>query len=478
MKKQSVLPEIVLILVLVISVLGFQVWTGHGSEAQGTSLKVVNPLNGGNLFDFTDVEKSVGDTFVVNVTVVDVTDLYGWQIYFTWDPSLLNFSSVELPSDNVFAGQTVVSVILVESEHIIYGVDLAPGMNSFFNGTGTLCQITLKITQSVSPSVPEVSCDLKFANLVADTFLLNSQLGSIPFVAFNGVYDYTHVRPPSSTSIFCSPNPVSIGLPVNCTAAVNGSNPTGTINWSTSSIGGSFSHWTSNLSNGTCSTTYTDNFTGSVNITASYSGDSYNAPSSRSMILTVFENVTVGTNVTVQPTSNLGLTFANVTVAGVVVANETPTVRAPPLNNTVGQYYDVNVTASYSGNVTVSLAFDGSNMTQQQKSNLKMMQYRPLIAEMSGPTPGVPDGVVNMRDIAYIVAHFNTVPNSSYWDPTCDIYGPSGVPDGVVNMRDIAYAVACFGQTSTWQNITANVDTTNNLIYGQTNHFSFIGIHG
>jgi hypothetical protein len=143
----------------------------------------------------------------------------------------------------------------------------------------------------------------------------------------------------------------------------------------------------------------------------------------------------------------------------------------------VGEYYDVRVTAGYSGNVTVSLAFDGSNMTQQQKSNLKMMQYTPLIADMSGPTPGVSDGVVNMRDIAYIVAHFNTIPNSSNWDPTCDIFGPSGVPDGVVNMRDIAFAVACFGQTSSWVNITAYVDTANNIIYGQTNHFSFIGIH-
>jgi hypothetical protein len=116
-------------------------------------------------------------------------------------------------------------------------------------------------------------------------------------------------------------------------------------------------------------------------------------------------------------------------------------------------------------------------MTQQQKSTLKMMQYTPLIADVSGPALGFPDGIVNMRDITYIILHFNTNPNSTNWNPTCDIYGPTGVPDGVVNMRDIAFAIVCFGQTSTWVNITASVDTINNIVYGQTAHFSFIGIH-
>ncbi len=106
-----------------------------------------------------------------------------------------------------------------------------------------------------------------------------------------------------------------------------------------------------------------------------------------------------------------------------------------------------------------------------------MMQYTPLVADMSGPTPGVSDGVVNMRDIAYIVAHFKRRPTAPTGIRRCDIYGPTGVPDGVVNMRDIAFAVACFGQTSSWVNITAYVDTANNIIYGQTTHFSFIGIH-
>jgi len=91
----------------------------------------------------------------------------------------------------------------------------------------------------------------------------------------------------SSTAVVCSPNPVSVGWSANCTATVSGSNPTGTVTWSMSSSTGSFSQSVCNLSTGSCLTTYTDNFPGSVTIAASYSGDSNNVPSSGSTILTV-----------------------------------------------------------------------------------------------------------------------------------------------------------------------------------------------
>jgi len=87
----------------------------------------------------------------------------------------------------------------------------------------------------------------------------------------------------------------------------------------------------------------------------------------------------------------------------------------------------------------VSIAFDGSNMTVQQKGNLTMIQYTPL--------PG-------------------------------DITGPNGVPNGKVDIRDVSYVAKRFGTSTTWINITSYVDTTNNIIYGTTTHFSFIAIHG
>ena len=91
----------------------------------------------------------------------------------------------------------------------------------------------------------------------------------------------------SSTSVSVSPNPVYAASPVTCTATVSVSNPTGTITWSTSSSTGTFSSTQTTLTSGTSTTTYTDTSPGTVSITATYSGDSVNSPSSGETGLTI-----------------------------------------------------------------------------------------------------------------------------------------------------------------------------------------------
>ncbi len=61
--------------------------------------------------------------------------------------------------------------------------------------------------------------------------------------------------------------------------------------------------------------------------------------------------------------------------------------------------------------------------------------------DVSSSTPGVYDGVTNMKDIAYLVSLFNTRPSSSNWNPNADVNN-----DCVCNMRDIAIAVHYFNQ--------------------------------
>jgi hypothetical protein len=178
-------------------------------------------------------------------------------------------------------------------------------------------------------------------------------------------------------------------------------------------------------------------------------------------------------NVTVSPMSDLGLTFANVTGPGAVAANKTSVVEAPPLANLTGQYYEIKVTASYVGNVTVRLAYDDLNMTPTQEESLQMMQYTPIPGDISPPY-----GQLDMRDIGYVCRRFLTNSSSPLWDPAADITGPEYlVPDGLVDMRDIGFIARWFGGRALWINITVYVDTVDNVIYGVTNHFSFIGIH-
>jgi hypothetical protein len=60
-----------------------------------------------------------------------------------------------------------------------------------------------------------------------------------------------------------------------------------------------------------------------------------------------------------------------------------------------------------------------------------------ILGDVTGSTPNVPDGVVDMRDIAAICSKFGTTPSNPNWNPNMDLN-----KDGVVNMRDLMLALA------------------------------------
>jgi len=108
-----------------------------------------------------------------------------------------------------------------------------------------------------------------------------------------------------------------------------------------------------------------------------------------------------------------------------------------------------NTTGFAKGNYTISAyawpVSGETDMDDNLLSNGTVLVGVPC--DVTGPTPGVPDGVCNMRDIGYICNHFGTKPSSLNWDPNCDVTGPTkGVPDGIVNMRDIGEACRNFGK--------------------------------
>ena len=97
-------------------------------------------------------------------------------------------------------------------------------------------------------------------------------------------------------------------------------------------------------------------------------------------------------------------------------------------------------------NSTSTAAYDWVNASNLE-SDLKVATLSltriaaPLLCDVNC------DGIVNMTDISQIVQHFQTTQASSNWNPDCDVTGLTpGVPDGVVNMRDIAKSVMDFYQ--------------------------------
>jgi hypothetical protein len=83
-----------------------------------------------------------------------------------------------------------------------------------------------------------------------------------------------------------------------------------------------------------------------------------------------------GENVTVTPASGVFLTFANVTSEGITTINKTQSGPTPfPDYKIEGQYSDISTTASYSGNITIRLTYDDTNMTQQEEESLRLMHW-------------------------------------------------------------------------------------------------------
>ncbi len=133
-------------------------------------------------------------------------------------------------------------------------------------------------------------------------------------------------------------------------------------------------------------------------------------------------NVTSYANTTSMNTLNFNLTSGNGATQGMMW-------------NTTGFAY---------GNYTMSAVADtvpGETNTSNNNFTCTFPVHVGVPGDVSSSTPGVYDGVVNMKDIAYMVALFNTKPGSPNWNPNADVNN-----DGVVNMKDIAIGVAYFNK--------------------------------
>jgi parallel beta-helix repeat protein len=83
-----------------------------------------------------------------------------------------------------------------------------------------------------------------------------------------------------------------------------------------------------------------------------------------------------GEDVTVFPIEDVGLTFETVSVAGFTTINKTVAGPEPPLGFEIaGQYYDIQTTANYSGQIEVRITYDDAGMTQVEEEALRLRQW-------------------------------------------------------------------------------------------------------
>jgi hypothetical protein len=149
--------------------------------------------------------------------------------------------------------------------------------------------------------------------------------------------------------------------------------------------------------------------------------------------------------------STVNVTFSsqgilnNQTLNFTVCANSTAIYSQPitigaTVNPTVG--FEWNTTGFAYGNYTLNAYVEPLPVEINVVNNnftCNSSVHIGIPGDISGFTPGTSDGVCNMRDISYLIVHFNTHPGSLNWNPNCDIDS-----SGRVDMKDIVIAVMNF----------------------------------
>lgn len=168
---------------------------------------------------------SPGSIMVINASVIDVVELFTWQVEIFFDPTLLNCTRAWYPSDHVFAGQPIVPVTPIINNvegSIVHGASLM-GTATPFTGNGTLCQIEFEV-------LDRGSCGLNFSEPYgADTFLLDADMTDIPADVIDGYFDNRLAVPEPPVAMFdYSPKPplVDQWITFDATASYD---PDGTI---------------------------------------------------------------------------------------------------------------------------------------------------------------------------------------------------------------------------------------------------------
>lgn len=112
-----------------------------------------------------DVRVEVGNTFVVTVAVGNAVDMFGWQAYLRFDPTMLEALRVSLYPNNVFSSSITVSGAMANYDRaefpegplqkvqndrgwVLAGDCLLGADQPTFDGSGVLCQVEFK---AISP---------------------------------------------------------------------------------------------------------------------------------------------------------------------------------------------------------------------------------------------------------------------------------------------------------------------------------------
>ena len=172
--------------------------------SQSTTVKVDPPLT-------QYYTKATGQEFTVAVKIIDVTNLYGFDIKFSWNTTFLDYvsHSVHVPRnsylDGVLWNPTIFLADDVNATAGTYGIaysSINPAPT--FNGTGTVFTMTFKVKYHPVQPEPDANVTLELYSTDLVGYVPPNATYAILHTRQNGTV-ILHALPPISTQLYVQP---------------------------------------------------------------------------------------------------------------------------------------------------------------------------------------------------------------------------------------------------------------------------------
>ena len=154
----------------------------------------------------------IGDTFDVNITVVNVTNLYGWDVKLSFNPAVLEAKAVSMPTPNFLGPSSAWAIGLLwpaidnSLGTVKMGDTFMPPLPPVgVNGSGTLATVTFEVKAENTISPLEIVLPEQFPTI---TLLYTYEAGwkmYIPHEVIDGAFDNRVTVQPPVASFYPEP---------------------------------------------------------------------------------------------------------------------------------------------------------------------------------------------------------------------------------------------------------------------------------
>jgi hypothetical protein len=332
-----------------------------------------------------------GKTFAINVTLANVTDLYGYEFQLLWNATLLNVVGVNVTPPSVWGS----SYFIAENDTSVAGrywlaISALPPASTF-NGTAILATLTFEIVYD--PIYPD--------NATSSLHLTDDKLSDENAVAI------AHTTTDGQYTLYSTEPTIQV-MPALTTAMMN---ETFLVNVTVSNV--------VDLQEYEFSLSYNATLLNALSLQAG------NFLSSPGVYTSIIDHVDGNLTLEVYSTS-----WSQTSGSGLLATINFTTIplvwnTTNPVGNTTLHLYN---TYLWGGTPTVAITHtdvDGN------------YSYTPIPGDINS------DGKVDLADLRLVARAYGTVPGNTYWDPRCDLNG-----DGIIDIFDLVLVAKNQGRTS------------------------------